>query len=158
MTPEVGRVPDGWDDDQLLAALKESLRARGDVPPAFVEAGENAYAWHNIDAELAQLTYDSSRDFGATPSMRSETASIRALTFTSAHLTIELEVSDDSLLGQVIPAREGTIEIQTRAGPTATVPVDELGCLRIQPIPASPFRLHCHTADGTDVLTSWITM
>ncbi len=158
MTPEVGRVPDGWDDEQLLAALKESLRARRDVPPAFVEAGENAYAWHNIDAELAQLTYDSSRDLGATPSMRSETASIRALTFTSAHLTIELEVSDDSLLGQVIPAREGTIEIQTRTGATATVPVDELGCLRIQPIPASPFRLHCHTADGTDVLTSWITM
>ena len=30
------------------------------VPPEFVEAGKNAFAWHNIDAELAQLTYDSS--------------------------------------------------------------------------------------------------
>jgi hypothetical protein len=24
--------------------------------------------------------------------------------------------------------------------------------------PASPFRLRCHTEDGTDVLTGWITM
>ena len=29
------------------------------VPEWFVETGKNAYAWHNIDAELAQLTYDS---------------------------------------------------------------------------------------------------
>ncbi len=90
--------------------------------------------------------------------MRSETASIRALTFTSAHLTMELEVSGDSLLGQVIPTQEGTIEIQTRAGVIATTPVDELGCFPIHPIPAGPFRLHCHTADGTDVLTGWITL
>ena len=147
-----------WDDEQLLAALKESLRARQAVPPEFVEAGHSAYAWHNIDAELAQLTYDSTRDQDAVPSMRSETASIRALTFTSAHVTIELEVSGDSLLGQVIPAQQGTIEIQTRAGAIATTQVDEVGCFAIHPIPASPFRLHCHTVDGTDVLTGWITL
>jgi len=151
-------VPDSWDDEQLLTALKESLRVLRAVPSEFVEAGKNAYAWHNIDAELAQLTYDSIRDSGRTPSMRSETASIRALTFTSAHLTIELEVSEDSLLGQLIPAGVGAIEIQTRAGAIATTPVDELGCFPIRPIPASPFRLHCHTTDGTAVVTGWITL
>ncbi|HUK73300.1 MAG TPA: hypothetical protein VLW50_31880 [Streptosporangiaceae bacterium] len=151
-------MPDSWDDEQLLTALKESLRVLRAVPSEFVEAGKNAYAWHNIDAELAQLTYDSTRDQDAIPSMRSETASIRALTFTSDHVTIELEVSGDSLLGQVIPTQQGTIEIQTRAGPFATTQVDELGCFPIRPIPASPFRLHCHTGDGTDVLTGWITL
>ncbi len=60
-------MPDTWDDEQLLAALKESLRARQAVPPEFVEAAKNAYAWHNIDAELAQLTYDSIRDQDAVP-------------------------------------------------------------------------------------------
>jgi hypothetical protein len=158
MTPEVGFVPDSWDDEQLLTALKESLRVRSAVPPEFVQAGKDTYAWHNIDAELAQLTYDSTRDKDSTPSMRSETASIRALTFTSAHLTIELEVSEDSLLGQVIPAGAGPIEIQTPAGAISTAPVDELGCFPIRPIPASPFRLHCRTADGTAVLTGWITL
>lgn len=156
--PEVGRVPDSWDDEQLLGALKEALRARRAVPPEFVEAGKNAYAWHNIDAELAQLTYDSIHDRDRALSMRSETASIRALTFTTAHLAIELEVSGDHLLGQIIPPRDGTIEIHTRAGQVAAVAVDELGCFPIYPIPPSPFRLHCRTADGADFITGWITL
>ncbi len=93
---------DGWDDEQLLAALRESMRARREVPDAFVDMGKSAYAWHNIDAELAQLTYDSSRELAA--GLRSETASIRALTFTSARISLEIEVTENSLLGQVIPA------------------------------------------------------
>jgi hypothetical protein len=31
------------------------------VPADFIEVGMAAYAWHNIDAELAALTYDSAR-------------------------------------------------------------------------------------------------
>ncbi len=150
-------MPDIWDDEQLLAVLREALDADEAVPPEFVELGKNAFAWHNIDAELAQLTYDSTREL-AVPATRAETASIRALTFTSEQLTIELEVGEDSILGQVIPAQGGTIEIEDRAGAAATVPVDEVGCFLIRPIPDSPFRLHCRSAEGSDVLTGWITL
>src|SRR5438552_18097427 len=101
------------------------MRAARAVPPEFVEAGKSAFAWRNIDAELASLTYDSTRDLVS--SVRAETASIRALTFTSAHLIIELEVGGESLHGQVVPAGEGTIEIQTRDGVAAPVGVDPLG-------------------------------
>jgi len=149
-------MPDNWDDEQLLAALGESLKSRQAVPPWFAETARNAYAWHNIDAELARLTYDSTREQARIPSIRSETASIRALTFTSEHLTIECEVNDNTLLGQIIPPREGTIQTQTRDGSTTETPVDQIGCFTIDPIPASPFRLHCHTTDGADVLTGWI--
>jgi hypothetical protein len=153
-------VLESWDDDQLLAALGEAIRARQDVPDAFVEMGKGAYAWHHIDAELALLTYDSSRaeDRDVTASMRSETASIRALTFTSAHLSLELEVNGDSLLGQVIPPRPGTLDTQTPDGAIASTDVDEIGYFVVAPIPASPFRLRCRTADGADVLTGWITL
>ena len=151
---------ESWDDEQLLAALRESMRARQAVPDEFVEMGKSAYTWHNIDAELAQLTYDSGReqDRDVAASVRSETASIRALTFTSAHLSLELEVTESSLLGQIIPPRAGTIETQTRAGATTTTPVDEIGCFAVDPIPASPFRLRCRITDGADVLTGWITL
>ena len=145
------------DDEELLAALGEAMRAREAVPGWFVETGKNAYAWHNIDAELAQLTYDSSRDQDAVAVVRSETASIRALTFTSARLSIELEVASDSLVGQIIPPRAGTLEVHTTAGVTSS-PVDEIGCFAVTPIPASPFRLRCRTEDGADVLTGWITL
>jgi hypothetical protein len=149
---------DIWDDEQLLAALKEALEADEAVPPEFIELGKNAYAWHNIDAELAQLTYDSSHESHAALSLRAEAASIRALTFTSAHLTIELEVSEDSVLGQVIPAQSGVIEIQGREGTTATLEADDVGCFLIRPIPDSPFRLRFRTSDGSDILTGSITL
>jgi hypothetical protein len=154
-------VRDGWDDEELLTALREAMRAREAVPAEFIEMGRNAYAWHNIDAELAQLTYDSDRDADLMASLRSETASIRALTFTSAHLSIEVEVTDESLVGQVVPIvpeREGTIEVQAKAGATTTTSVDEIGCFAVSPKPASPFRLRYRAADGTDVLTGWITL
>jgi hypothetical protein len=154
----VSHVRDGWDDEQLLGALREAMRAREAVPPGLIEAAKGAYAWHNIDAELAQLTYDSSRDEDRSAAVRSETASIRALTFTSAHTSIELEVTGDSLLGQVMPPGEGTIEAQTQEGVTTAAAVDEIGCFSIEPIPSGPFRLRCRTALGTDVMTGWITL
>ncbi len=147
-----------WDDDQLLRALGQALKARQAVPSWFIETGRNAFAWHNIEAELAQLTYDSKQDRLQAAVMRSETASIRALTFTSPHLSVELEVTGNSLLGQLLPAREGELEIHTRAGEISTTEVDEIGCFSVDPIPDSPFRLRCHSADGTDVLTGWITI
>jgi len=115
------------DDEELLAALGEAIRAREQVPEWFIETGKNAYAWHNIDAELAQLTYDSSQDRDLAAAVRSEAASIRALTFTSGRLSIELEVGESTLLGQFIPPRAGTLEVHTTAGVTSW-PVDDIGC------------------------------
>jgi hypothetical protein len=153
----VVQVLEGWDDEQLLAALGEAVKAREAVPEWFVETGKNAYAWHNIDAELAQLTYDSQADAGQMAVARSETASIRALTFTSVHLSIELEVADASLFGQVVPPQAGTLEAHTRSGMT-TSPVDEAGFFALEPIPASPFLLRFRATDGASVMTGWITL
>jgi hypothetical protein len=153
----VSIVAQGWDDDELLAALREALRAREAVPPEFVEAAKNAFAWHNIDAELAQLTYDS---IAAEPAghTRAESASIRALTFTSARITIELEVTQDALVGQVVPAQAATIEVQAHEQTDTQIASDEIGCFAVQPIPHGPFRLRCRAAGGIDVLTGWITL
>ena len=151
-------MPEVWDDDRLLAALREALRAREAVPGEFVEAGKSAFAWRDIDAELAQLTYDSIRDAEYELSLRAEAASIRALTFTSPHLTVELEVTGDTLLGQIIPAQGGEIRIQPRDGGETTVTADEIGCFSIRPIPSGPVRLHCRTGDDLDALTGWITL
>jgi len=157
MHGEASQVRNGWDDERLLAALSEAMKARAAVPEWFIETGKNAFAWHNIDAELARLTYDSNED--RLPAVtRAETASIRSLTFTSEHLTLELEVTGNSLLGQIFPARAGVLEIHTRAGEISTTEVDEIGCFSVEPIPASPFRLRSSAPDGTHVMTGWITI
>jgi hypothetical protein len=149
---------DAWTDEELLAELRRALESRAAVPPEFIEAARGAFAWRTIDADLAQLTYDSLAGLEAAPATRSEPASIRTLTFTSSRLTIEIEVAADSLLGQVVPPGAGTIMLQPQDGTEAVITADEIGCFVIQPVPVGPFRLRCPTGAGIDVLTSWITL
>jgi hypothetical protein len=151
-------VTNGLDDEILLAALRQAMNKRQDVPPEWVAAAKSAFAWRNIDAELALLTYDSTQSPAAAAPTRAESASIRALTFSSPRLTIELEVTGDALVGQVDPAQAAMIEVETRKGVETAAPSDEIGCFSVRPIPPGPFRLRCRTADSTYVLTGWITL
>jgi hypothetical protein len=151
-------MSDAWTDDELMAALRQALADRQAVPPSFVDAAKGAFAWRTIDAELAQLTYDSLAGREAIPMTRSEPASIRALTFTSPRLTIELEVAGDSLIGQVVPPQTATIRLQSQDGQETVLEADQIGCFVIQPAPRGPFRLRCQTGTSVDVLTGWITL
>ena len=149
-----------WEDDnELLALLEEALDAEGDVPPDFIAAGKAAFAWRTIDAELAALVYDSSTDAEREPALtrNQTTADLRALTFASANVTIELELTATGLIGQLVPPVTAEVEVQTAAGVTESVPTDELGCFTIRVIPQEPFRLRCRVGDTVDVLTTWIT-
>jgi hypothetical protein len=148
-------MTDGWDDEELLAALQQALSRRRAVPPEFVAAAKSAYTWRNIDAELAQITYDSTCHYAP---IRAEAAAIRALTFTSTHLSIEIEVMEDSLLGQVLPAQAAVVEVQAQTDGEKAILTDEIGCFTIRPIPRSPFRLSCRVAASFGILTSWLTL
>jgi len=153
----VSAVGAGLTDDELLEALRRAVAARQDVPPDFVAAAKDAFAWHNIDAELARLTYDSHAADHALAT-RTEAASIRALTFTSGRLTIELEVAQDSLVGQIVPAQPAVITLVPRSGDETVVAADEIGCFSVEPIPLGQFRLRCRTAAGVETVTGWITL
>jgi len=147
-----------WDDEEILLALRDAVRARQEVPAEFVTMGKSAFAWHNIDAELAQLTYDSLSDLADAAAVRTEAASIRALTFTSARLTIELEVTQDALVGQIVPAQAAAVKVRFRSGGVSDVTADEIGCFTIEPIPIEQFRLECRTADDIQALTGWVAL
>jgi hypothetical protein len=148
------------DDEELLAALGGALRAGGEVPARFIDVGKAAYAWHNIDAELASLTFDSAdaAHERVTAMTRAEPASLRALTFATARLSIHLEVTRNALHGQVVPAQAGEIELRRAEGTPTCVEVDEVGWFVVQPVPTGAFRLRCQTAGGTLVVTDWITL
>ncbi len=145
------------DDDHLLAALGEAVRAARAVPPEFTAAGQAAFTWRTIDAELAALTFDSAAAEPAV-AVRAEEASPRFLTFAGSELTIELEIGSDSIVGQITPAGSGHVDACPAAGPAMMAEIDEIGCFIIRPLPPSPFRLHCHLGSGSSVLTTWITL
>ena len=153
-------VTNAWlsDDDALLTAVKEALHEQSDVPASFVDAGVASYAWHNIDAELAALTYDSSQDMLAGASTRAEPAELRCLTFDANHLTIELEIISGTLHGQVVPPQRGTIELRHAGGTVTTAEINDVGYFTAAPLPEGTFRLYCNTNSGVAVLTDWITL
>jgi hypothetical protein len=143
-------------DEQLLAELREALNTAEQVPDGFGAAGKAAFAWRTVDAELAALAQEAS-DADALAGVRAERAAVRALSFLASDISIELEVTPDALLGQLVPARAGTIEVQFQDGSRQTVTVDESGWFAIRPLPSAMFRLHLQTAND-NVITEWVRL
>ncbi|HEV8569507.1 MAG TPA: hypothetical protein VGQ92_20910 [Actinoplanes sp.] len=84
-------------------------------------------------------------------------ASLRALTYATADLTIEIEITADAVLGQILPPQAGSASTYLAAGPVAETSVDDMGFFAIRPVPTSSFRLRCVTASGLDIMTGLIT-
>jgi hypothetical protein len=151
---------DWWaDDDRLMAALAEAVRALDAIPRRLIEAGKATYTWYNFDAELAALTYDSALDEGRELARtRDEPALLRNLTFASRRLTIELEFTHDALLGQIVPAQPGEIHVHNAHSRVTVATVDDLGSFIIRPVPTESIRLHFQTAQEPSVMTGWIAL
>ena len=115
------------DDDALLAALSEAVEAEYEVPRDFIEAGKAAFTWHSIDAELAALTFDSAVP-AAVAAVRAEEASPRFLTFTSADLTIEMEIGADAIIGQIVPPRSPRPPMKSAASSSGPCHRPRSGC------------------------------
>jgi hypothetical protein len=156
----VSAVSTDWnDDDQLLAELGEAVRAGDTLPAGFIDLGRAAFAWRDVDADLAALTLDSAdAPADALRGVRSGPAALRSMTFVGRELTVELEIHPDAVVGQVAPPTAGQLELRLRDGRTRTVPVDEVGWFTIRPRPAGLFSLRLRTAAGTDVVTEWTAL
>src|SRR5918996_129143 len=143
-------------NDQLLVELREAMRTADEVPAGFIAAGKAAFAWRTVDAELAALA-DELRADEALAGTRAEHAAVRALSFHASDISIEVEVTSDALLGQVVPPRPGQVEVQSQDGTRHAATVDETGWFAIRPLPSAMFRLHLRTATD-NVVTEWVTL
>src|SRR5262245_28009413 len=110
------------DDERLLSDLGAALRVEREVPDRPPGTGRAAFSWRNVDAELAALTFDSTA--AESTGVRAETATLRALTFAATSLTIELEITTDALVGQLVPPQRGEVDVLTRTGQTTVLADD----------------------------------
>ncbi|MGI8685901.1 MAG: hypothetical protein ACR2MO_12595 [Acidimicrobiales bacterium] len=145
----------GWDDDRLLAELGDAVRSRRAVPDRFVEVGRSAFAWRDVDVDLAALRYDSAVS-GLPSGVRAAAPDMRALTFEAGGVTIEVELSRQALVGQVVPARPGSVELWADGSDPRSVALDDRGWFDLGPPPSQPFRL-CVRSDAGVVLTDRVT-
>jgi hypothetical protein len=151
-------------DDRLLEELR-AVAARVDAAPGrMLTAARASYAWRTIDAELAELAYDSAVATRPLAGVRG-TETPRVLTFSAPEcgLTIEIEVTPAAgvveVVGQLVPAGHARLEIR-HGGGSESVEADELGRFAIERVHAGPFSIRCTraAADLAVVTTDWTTL
>jgi len=133
-------------DEMILASLRVAAAIREPVPPFVLQAARDAFAWRRIDAELAELVADSACEL-AYAGTRGE-GQPRLVTFeVPGGTSLELEASSHGpgihLIGQVVPARPGTAEVQHLGG-SVLVAVDEVGRFAAHGICPGPMRVKLH--------------
>jgi hypothetical protein len=148
-------------DDELEEELRILAAWLEPVPPDVIASAVSAYTWRTVDAELAELVYDSMLDEDAATLVRGGTE--RLVTFRSGELTIDVEVAVmgplRNLTGRIVPARRAGVTIKHREG-AVTTDADELGRFRVEHVPAGPVSLQLLVADPAQpsIATDWVTI
>jgi hypothetical protein len=153
-------MKDTWDidtigDDELLDRLATALSQADPVPAAVTEFAKAALSWRTIDAELAELVFDSVVD--ELVGVRSE-GDTRQVTFRAPGVEIEVAVLAEGarrIVGQLVPPQEAEIELRYGGESRATLS-DSLGRFTFQDVPAGPISLRCKLADDHTVQTDWM--
>jgi hypothetical protein len=145
-------------DDSLLADLHRVVAVGDPVPDDWRAAASSSFRWSSIDAEAAELAYDSisGRDRRIGGGHISGFA-LRELRYVAGARAIELEldVGDDKLrvLGRLIPARRADVVATWPEGRRVTT-TDDDGAFRFDELPRRPLSVYV-TGDHR-VKTGWI--
>jgi len=150
-------------DDELEAELRKLAAGREPVPAELHRAAVDAFSWRDIDAEIAELIYDSLLDTDAASLVRGP-ADQRLVSFAIGGLTIDLEVTSAgpgrTVIGQIAPPQRATVDIR-HPQDTVTVEADDLGRFRSGPLPPGPASLRLRPPPetaGPAVVTDWIAL
>lgn len=144
------------DDDELFKLVGEAMGFTAPVPRQVIEAAYGAFTWRTIDAELAELAFDSALADAGT---RAVATGQRELTFRASGVEIEAIVVDDpdlALEGQLIPPTCREMELAGPAG-VVTASSDDLGRFRFDEIPPGPVRLGV-LLDAGWVYATWVVL
>jgi hypothetical protein len=146
-----------WTDEELLHELAAALREEP-VDDSIIRAAQGAFAWRTVDADLILLELDSSATAAAGAPVRAGgSAAARTLAFHGERLSVEIEIDEAGIVGQLTPPQPGRVTLLTAAGPGLSTQADEVGCFAF-PSPASgPIRLDCRV-DDDHFVTQWVTV
>ncbi|AKN74165.1 hypothetical protein QR97_34545 [Streptomyces sp. PBH53] len=152
MPREDGPDDGGFADALLEEELRQAAAVLDPVPAELLQAALDAFALHDLDARLAELTFDSLVD--ALP-VRGVTDAPRMLTFRAGEVSVDVEVTEEGLIGQVLPPQSARIEVL--GGPQTARPLtaDTLGRFTSDTPPTGPFALRLRTG-GEVIVTEWL--
>jgi hypothetical protein len=164
------------DEQTLERELRMAVELFDPVPPHLLDRATAMFTWRTIDAELAELVYDSAS--AQEPMTVRGDGEPRILTFrleplrpapaaapvpapaSPAPKVVEIEIGGEGatrdLLGRVSPSGPDHIDID-RGTATVTVATDARGRFAARDLMPGPLRIRCVYPDGSDIVTDWIS-
>lgn len=150
-------MTDSARDNEILDILRRGLRQSDPVPSTVSEFAAALFTWRDIDAELAELTFDSVGEEAPVGVRSASTA--RMLSFEVGKWTIDLEYNPATglLMGSVSPVSPFTVELHSR-GARFAMELDEMGRFEFDDVEGGPASLVFRSTDGEVMKTSWIVL
>jgi hypothetical protein len=149
--------PIDMDEEKIMSLLRRGLDQADPVPSDVTAFGKAALSWRSIDAELAELSYDSI-DEASAATVRS-TTSTRIVGFEAGDWMIDLEhdVATNELRGHIQPASRLEVELHV-IGAVLVTETDELGRFSFDGVEAGPVALVIRVEGAESVKTEWIVL
>ncbi|HTZ26665.1 MAG TPA: hypothetical protein VMC83_21910 [Streptosporangiaceae bacterium] len=123
-----------------------------------IRAAQGAFAWRTVNADLELLSLDEGFMLTDDVLVRgSGPGAPQRLVFRGERLSVEVEIDEIGIVGQLMPPQPGEVTLVTADGPQATTQADDVGCFAF-PLPASgPLRLDCRIS-AEHFMTEWVTI
>jgi len=152
--------PRMWhDDDVLMERLAEAVGRERTVPEHVMQAAKDTFDWRGVDEELELLTLSFDSSLTEAVGVRGPaTDSPRMLVFDGEELTIEIEVGQDVLMGQVVPARSELVILQCADGRVDEATADDAGFFLLRRPVQGPIRLKWPNGEAAGAVTGWISI
>ncbi len=142
--------------DPTLDLLRATASQVDPVPDTLVAMAKESFTWRTIDAELAELVFDSLVDEVVGVRGVGGAGQARAMSFETAGGAIEIEVDQGHLVGQVAPAAAVLVELRHPGG-TIVDHSDVVGRFRFDGVPRGPVRITVSGA-GPTISTDWFVI
>jgi hypothetical protein len=145
------------DDASLLAALRETAEEVDPTPETVLAAARAAFALRRLDAELAELVRDSADERAGLIAVRGD-GDVRLISFETGPVAVELQVTQRGpmrdLVAQISGADVAVAQVETPGLRRDAALAD--GVMTADSVPGGLLRLHVRTADGHELVTSWV--
>jgi hypothetical protein len=144
-------------DEALLAQLREAAEEADPLPDYLLDAARAAFALRRIDAELAELVRDSADERAGLIAVRGD-GDVRLISFETGPVAVELQVTQRGgmrdVVAQISGAAVSRAAVETPGREQRMTLTD--GMVTADSVPAGLLRLRVQTADGHDLVTSWV--
>jgi hypothetical protein len=142
---------------ETLAKLRTGLEQSDPPPETIGEFAKALFGWRDIDATLAELSFDSI-DSEVPTGVRS-TAVGRMISFQAGKWLVDIEYDSASghLMGRVSPDSQVTVELHS-SGARFSVEGDTSGNFEFDNVITGPVSLVFHFDDGQSVKTTWVVL